>query len=90
MPQCCMSHTEVLWYTAFSDGAKINGEGWGLMWSGSAILEFFISPPYYCTWQSLPPIAFAVDISGVLATFPFVCLCWEKGLISNCFVFGCL
>lgn len=55
---CFMSHTEVLWLTAFSDGAKMNDrEAWRLMESGSAILVF-TCPPDYCTWQSLPPIAF--------------------------------
>lgn len=56
LPQCFMSHTEVLRRTAFSDGAKNDVD---VEWpeSGSAILVF-TCPPDYCTWRSLPPIAF--------------------------------
>lgn len=78
MPQCFMSHTEVLCYAAFSVGAKINGERWRLMYCGSAILVF-TCPPDFCTWQSLPPIAFRY--LRRLRNLPVYLSLSEKGLI---------
>lgn len=86
-----MSHTEVLRYTAFSDGAKMKKrEGWRLIRpeSGSAILVF-TCPLDYCTWQSLPPIAFRY--LRRLSNFPVRLSLLKKGSIMNRLHFiGCL
>lgn len=82
-----MSHTEVLRYTAFSDGAKMKKrEGWRLIRpeSGSAILVF-TCPLDYCTWQSLPPIAFRY--LRRLSNFPVRLSLLEKGIDYEPFAF---
>lgn len=52
--------------------------------SGSAILVF-TCPPDYCTWQSLPPIAFRY--LRHLSNLPVRLSLSEKGSILNCLHF---
>lgn len=60
--------------------------------SGSAILVFTF-PPDYSTVHGSLYLPLHLDISGVLATFLFVCLCRQKGFRTVCIllnVHGCM
>lgn len=60
--------------------------------SGSAILVFTF-PPDYSTVRGSLYLPLHLDISGVLATFLFVCLCRQKGFRTVCILLnvnGCM